>query len=175
MIPLNLHSIKICHVTILFFFKFQHLPKRKVKFILTSTNCAFGQWWFWPRLHFGFFFFEVLFSREYVLFSGSRARLTSTLLKKKTIKNGFYGSIHIFKNYFTIVFLVFNKISSIEMDSLSLYLSTPPNLFFSLPPKFVRGAPLSTYLLYFFIAVLGHRFCISKVTIIFFGLLTRKW
>ena len=121
------------------------------------------------------FFFWSAFQQRICIVQWVSCTTHKYFIKKKTIKNEFYSSIHIFKNYFTIIFLVFNKISSIEMDSLSLYLSTPPNLFFSLPPKFVRGAPLSTYLLYFFIAVLGHRFCISKVTIIFFGLLTRKW
>ena len=32
------------------------------------------------------------------------------------IKNGFHGTIYIFKNYFATVFLVFSKISCIQTD-----------------------------------------------------------
>ena len=32
------------------------------------------------------------------------------------IKNGSYGTIHTFKNYFSTVFSVFNKISDIQTD-----------------------------------------------------------
>ena len=35
------------------------------------------------------------------------------LYSEKKIKNGSYGTIHIFKNYFIIMFLVFSKISCI--------------------------------------------------------------
>ena len=41
-----------------------------------------------------------------------------TLFSNFFIKNGFHGTIHVFKNYFAIVFLVFsfNKISSTQTD-----------------------------------------------------------
>ena len=40
---------------------------------------------------------------------------TSFFLKKKTfIKKEFYDTIHTFKNYFAIVFSIFNKISVIQ-------------------------------------------------------------
>ena len=77
------------------------------------------------RLHFHFFFFfyarVLAFMRQYALFSGSRAlftRPTSTLFRKKNIKNESHGTIHTFKNYFVTVFSIFsfNKISNIQMD-----------------------------------------------------------
>ena len=42
--------------------------------------------------------------------------LTTTLFRKKNIKNEFHSTIHTFKNYFAIVFSVFNKISCIQTD-----------------------------------------------------------
>ena len=33
------------------------------------------------------------------------------------IKNGSYGTIHIFKNYFATIFLIFSKISDIQTHS----------------------------------------------------------
>ena len=38
------------------------------------------------------------------------------LYSEKKIKNGSYGTIHIFKNYFATVFSVFSKISSVRID-----------------------------------------------------------
>ena len=40
----------------------------------------------------------------------------TTTLFRKNIKNGSHGTIHTFKNYFATVFLVFSKISCIQMD-----------------------------------------------------------
>ena len=40
----------------------------------------------------------------HILFMGP----TITLFRKKNIKNGSHGTIHTFKNYFTIMFLIFN-------------------------------------------------------------------
>ena len=37
-------------------------------------------------------------------------------IQKKIIKNGSHNTIHTFKNYFAIVFLVFSKISCIQTD-----------------------------------------------------------
>ena len=42
-------------------------------------------------------------------------RLT-TILFKKNIKNRSYSTIHIFKNYFSIIFSIFNKINYIQND-----------------------------------------------------------
>ena len=47
----------------------------------------------------------------HVLFTGP----TTTLLKKY-IKNESHNTIHTFKNYFVIVFLIFSKISYIQID-----------------------------------------------------------
>ena len=44
---------------------------------------------------------------------------TVTLFRKKNIKNGSHGTIHIFKNYFARIFSVLAKISSIQMDPKS--------------------------------------------------------
>ena len=45
---------------------------------------------------------------------------TTTLFRKKNIKNGSHGTIHTFKNYFATVFSIFNKISCIQTDSTSI-------------------------------------------------------
>ena len=37
-------------------------------------------------------------------------------VQEKKIKNGSYGTIHTFKNYFATVFSVFSKINCIQMD-----------------------------------------------------------
>ena len=77
---------------------------------------------FWP---FFFFFWEcalwVPWRKKKVFFcffSGSRALFTgptSTLLKKK-FKTRFHSTIRTFKNYFTTVFSIFNKISGIQTE-----------------------------------------------------------
>ena len=41
---------------------------------------------------------------------------TTTLFRKKYIKNESHDTIHTFKNYFAIVFSVFSKISCIQTD-----------------------------------------------------------
>ena len=46
---------------------------------------------------------------------------TTFFQKKKNIKNGFHSIIHSYKNYFVTVFLVFNKISCIQIDPKSRY------------------------------------------------------
>ena len=48
----------------------------------------------------------------HILFMGP----TITLFRKKNIKNGSHGTIHTFKNYFTIMFLIFSKINCIQTD-----------------------------------------------------------
>ena len=61
-----------------------------------------------PKYLFGSTFTFPLFthcsSTVHTLFMG----LTTTLFRKKYIKNGSYGTIYTFKNYFATVFLVFN-------------------------------------------------------------------
>ena len=44
----------------------------------------------------------------------------TSFFNKTFIKNEFYGTIYIFKNYFTIVFPVFSKISDIQTNPSSL-------------------------------------------------------
>ena len=99
-----------------FFFPFNQLP------LNVATNCTFG---FCLRLGVLTFFFIFLFflcmhfGRYYALFSGSHilfTRSTNTLFRKKNIKNWSHGILHTFKNYFAIVFSVFNKISGIQTD-----------------------------------------------------------
>ena len=41
-----------------------------------------------------------------------------SFFNKTFIKNGSHGTIHTFKNYFVIVFSVFNKISGIQTDPI---------------------------------------------------------
>ena len=42
--------------------------------------------------------------------------LQTSFFTQTFIKNASHGTIHTFKNYFVIVFLIFNKISGIQMD-----------------------------------------------------------
>ena len=63
----------------------------------------------------GVFLFFFFYARQWV---GDKVTVHGThnhFIKKK-IKNGSYGTIHTFKNYFATVFLVFSKISCIQMD-----------------------------------------------------------
>ena len=64
------------------------------------------------RLHFffSFSFFPFVFSflRQITLFITVTIHGPTTILLKKYIKNGPHGTIHIFKNYFATVFLVFS-------------------------------------------------------------------
>ena len=65
------------------------------------------------------FFFRSQFSGDYVLFSGSHTLFTGPknfFFNKTFIKNGSHGTIHIFKNYFTIMFSIFSKINGIQTD-----------------------------------------------------------
>ena len=39
-----------------------------------------------------------------------------SFFNKTFAKNGFHSTIHTFKNYFAIMFLIFSKISSIQTD-----------------------------------------------------------
>ena len=42
--------------------------------------------------------------------------LTTTLFRKKYIKNESHDTIYTFKNYFATIFLIFNKINYIQTD-----------------------------------------------------------
>ena len=73
------------------------------------------------RMCFAFFFFfwekRVLVakcssSKSCALFMGP----TNFFLNKTFIKNESHGTIHTFKNYFTTMFLIFNKINDIQTD-----------------------------------------------------------
>ena len=64
---------------------------------------------------------------------------TTTLFRKKNIKNGSHGAIYMFKNYFTTVFSVFSKISCIQTNpkfwfetNSTLYGSHPKPLFLTI-------------------------------------------
>ena len=59
-----------------------------------------------------------MFIIVYVLFTYCLQHLPSLYLKKN-IKNGSHGIIYIFKNYFIIIFSIFNKINCIQMDPKS--------------------------------------------------------
>ena len=65
---------------------------------------------------FFFFFFRCAFYACGVFLVGPVHCLRdpqTSFLNKTFIKNWFYSTIHIFKNYFVTVFLVFSKISDI--------------------------------------------------------------
>ena len=47
------------------------------------------------------------------------SRDPQVLYSEKNIKNGSHDTVHTFKNYFTIVFPVFSKISDIQTDPKS--------------------------------------------------------
>ena len=60
---------------------------------------------------------EMIFQLRCAFFSGSRTVFTgpaSVLFSKKTFKIESHGTIHIFKNYFTIMFSVFR--TAIQTD-----------------------------------------------------------
>ena len=92
-------------------------------------------------LYFFFFFFGTRFRSKYVCYGYCSWIVAATfdyflvyyswvsktsLFSHFFIKNGSYGTIHIFKNYFTTVFSVFNfnKISSIQTDPIILQILT---------------------------------------------------
>ena len=57
------------------------------------------------------YLFDSKIFTEIALFSGSRTLFTNSqtsFLTKTFIKNGSYCTIHIFKNYFATVFLIFS-------------------------------------------------------------------
>ena len=62
--------------------------------------------------------FVLFFSGSCALFMGS----ANTFFSKNNFKIGSHGTIHTFKNYFTIVFLAFSfqflAISSIQIDPI---------------------------------------------------------
>ena len=78
----------------------------------------FGFGWKSQRVcvwRFPFFFFFFFYACQWV---GDKVTVHGThnhFIKKK-FKNGSFGTIHTFKNYFATLFLVFSKISCIQMD-----------------------------------------------------------
>ena len=70
---------------------------------------------FWDvRLRLPFFFLkEVRFNFSSGSVHYSQDPPQTSFLKKIFIKNGSYGTIYIFKNYFVTVFSVFNKINHV--------------------------------------------------------------
>ena len=99
-------TVLTCDVTV------HALKKKKKKNVNpTHTECLDSDEM--HVLHFTLFFFSL----HTFLLQGTRA-LLSTIRGLKNIKNESHGTIHIFKNYFAIVFSVFNlaKISFIQTD-----------------------------------------------------------
>ena len=73
------------------------------------------------RLTFHFFFFSLrsVFQCFLVGLVHYSQHLQTSFFNKTFIKNGFHGIIHTFKNYFFIMFLVFNKISNTQTQSVN--------------------------------------------------------
>ena len=93
------------------------------------ANARFTLWFFWHAFSSAKLKVRLLFmnsSRIIWLFNSFSATsvgpvhcsrdLQISLFINFFIKNGSHGSIHTFKNYFTTVFSVFSKISSIQTD-----------------------------------------------------------
>ena len=74
-----------------------------------------------------FMYYLTLFTHCFGTVHGTH----SHFIQKKNIKNGSYGTIHTFKNYFATVFSIFSKISCIQMN---------PKLFKHFEHWFVQGA-----------------------------------
>ena len=68
------------------------------------------------RLRFFFFGRSAFLSNQWVPCT-VHGNHKSLFFNKTFIKNGSHGTIHIFKNYFAIMFSVFSKISGIQTDS----------------------------------------------------------
>ena len=98
-------TVLTCDVTV-------HALKKKKTQIQTYAKWVFGFGW-----NACFAFYPFFFSPCTSFCFRGRA-LLSTVRGLKNIKNGSHGTIHTFKNYFAIIFLVFNlaKISSIQTD-----------------------------------------------------------
>ena len=96
---------RLCVCVFLFFiFYFLFFEKRSITW---DVVCQ----WIPYIVHGTHYLFDTKISIEIALFSGSRALflgLTTSFFNKIFIKNRFHGTIHIFKNYFTTVFLIFN-------------------------------------------------------------------
>ena len=98
------------------------------KFLSRYIKYSFGYWWKSQHLCLHFFFFFLNFFCEarfcgFYAFVGSVHYLRNpqtSFFSKTFIKNWSHGTIHTFKNYFVIVFLVFSKISSIQTYPKSL-------------------------------------------------------
>ena len=73
----------------------------------TDLASAFQRFFFFLEHALAFFFF----SSGSMHYSGNPQ---TSFFKKNFIKNGFHGTIHIFKNYFVTVFSVFSKINNIQ-------------------------------------------------------------
>ena len=84
-----------------------------------------------------FFFWKKRVSVTLCHTSGSRALfigLTISFFSNFFIKNGSHGIIHIFKNYFAIMFSIFSKINSIQTDFMSLPIPTQKTSTIPQPP-----------------------------------------
>ena len=63
-----------------------------------------------------FFFLEVCFCFFQWILCTVHGIHKLFFFTKTLIKNGFHGTIHTFKNYFTTVFSIFNKINDIQIQ-----------------------------------------------------------
>ena len=73
----------------------------------------------WIEIIFLHLAFCVFFFMHAFQILGDKVHCLCTVHKyfiKKNIKNKFYDIIYIFKNYFIIIFLIFNKISGIHTN-----------------------------------------------------------
>ena len=79
-------------------------------FSVSVTSACF------TSVHFLSFFSFFFFNAHIILFQEARLRDPQLLYSEKYIKNKSHDIIYTFKNYFTKIFLVFNKINCIQMD-----------------------------------------------------------
>ena len=91
-----------------------------------------------------FMHMDLLCNRQSALFTGP----TTTLFKKKNIKNGYRGTIHSFKNYFATVFSVFSKINCIRTDPTYSENLTTDYIFFIFLTHMSNFVIIGYYLLY---------------------------
>ena len=108
-----------------------YLPPKKIREKENVDNPNYSTyivsvWIHGAFLHLPFFFFFFFFFMRFLVFETNYtvhvlfihcSRDPQPLYSEKNIKKWSHGTIHIFKNYFTTVFLVSAKISCIQTDS----------------------------------------------------------
>ena len=84
-----------------------------------SSSSFFHSLFFFSFFLAAIFYFSSMYIAHFSNTSGSVYCLRdsqTSLFSNFFIKNWFHGTIHTFKNYFTIVFSVFSKINYIQID-----------------------------------------------------------